>query len=231
MDINWVGPILGAIVGAVLLQLFNWLKSKRGDKVAIVLKSQTNEISVSERVRSSLEIRYKERTINQLVIHSLQISNEGDNDLKDISIKVQYAYLAQASTELFAIPELVDPLDRAEILHVEQNSFVIHRPFFNRIKAHKADKLELAIISNAKLSFSVSGGGQGWTAEYRDLANQKKPSILSYIYDFASGTAAILFISIVLMDIFNIVPNLYVTILGSLIVAVIIVIKVPGRRR
>lgn len=175
---NWIGPILGALIGVILTQIFNWLKARKGDAVLVRRIAQTNELEVSVEFRKDLEIKYKGVPTSQLVVNTFLVQNQGENNLDNLKFSLTFDAAAEG---FFVIPKVIDPLGITKITSdpkTNPQQIDFERPFLNKAIAHKQERIEIALISDVLLDVNAIGGGRGWSVVYQD-DTKKKDSIIA----------------------------------------------------
>jgi hypothetical protein len=181
MSTSWIGPVLGAVAGVILAQLFAWYKTRKGDKLVVRRTSQTNEINVSPSIQKDLEIKYKGVIASQLVVNTFEVFNDGESNLQDIEFSLGFDSVGAEA--FFVTPEVSDYAGQTKVVSNAKDSparVVIKRTYLNKLVAHKKEKILVSLISNALLKVEVSGGGPGWSVVYEDAVTKNRTSYFRY---------------------------------------------------
>jgi hypothetical protein len=183
-----LSAVIAVILTAAIAAFLRWRSARRGNQIEINRIYQSNEISISEEIQQRLKIQYKGQRIEQLFVNRLQITNIGEEDIKDINIKIGI-YLRDIQDALeddyFIEVEHKDSLGKTKLVYEDfpdpnqPGIFVnIIRPFLNHQKAHSEEVVELSVFSSTELNFEVGGGGLGWSTVYHDSTTTRDPSFI-----------------------------------------------------
>jgi hypothetical protein len=178
MSEGLANQIIGGIVGAVaagLIALIAYLyKSRQGNRIIVKRVSETPQIEISRRVKRKLEITYDGSPVDNLVLNTLVIYNNGNEIIKPVEFKLG---VTSSNGEIAYLEiEETDPLGQLGQMKVIKDgySFTIKRLYLNPKKKFKEEEIKLAVFSNTRLNFSVEGGGEGWYTKYADLPEIRK---------------------------------------------------------
>ena len=169
--IDWVGP---AIVGVIITAVVLFFRNRRGNRVVVSRVLQSPQVRVSERLRSSLDIRYKGRPVENLVLNRLRVANKGRTIIESLEIELGFSPV-EGNLEYWEV-EVLDPLNKMTVQRKEK-SFTLKRDFLNPKRAYKEEEIQLDVFSNAELVYSIVGGGKGWSSNFEDKSRSEKDTI------------------------------------------------------
>jgi hypothetical protein len=170
MSEGLANQIIGGIVGAVatgLIALIAYIyKSRQGKRIIVKRVSETPQIKISEEVRKNLKITYNDQPVDNLVLNTLVVYNNGNEIIEPVEMALK-AYPPDAPFKFLEV-EVDDPLGKTKIDMIGPG-LTISRPYLNPKKKFKEEEIKLALFSNANLDISVEGGGRGWHSQYEEM--------------------------------------------------------------
>ncbi len=190
--------LIGVVAGGILTWISVYLKTRQGNRVIVYRISESPQINISNKVRINLEVKYKDLPVDNLVLNTLRIENQGTEIISPMAIEVNAQSIGDEIKFLEIQAE--DPLDKT-LIKQDGNKFSITRDFLNPKRAYKEEIVELAIFSNTKLSFSIKGGGKGWYGKFVEkeaYALEKTMIVPSMVFFFSllgSGLLLLVFIA------------------------------------
>jgi hypothetical protein len=167
-----MNEIIAAIVGAVITGIIAFIayiyKSRQGNRIIVKRISETPQIDVSRRVKRNLAITYNNQPVDNLVLNTLVVHNNGNEIIKPVEFKLEVT-TPKGEIDYLEVEE-DDPLGQLGQMKIikDRSSLTIKRPYLNPKKKFKEEEIKLAVFSNTRLDFSVEGGGEGWYAKFED---------------------------------------------------------------
>jgi hypothetical protein len=193
-----IAAIVGAVVTGIIALIAYLYRSRQGNRIIVKRISETPQIDVSRRVKRKLEITYDGRPVENLVLNTLVIYNNGNEIIEPIEIGVGITLPDQTSSYLEV--EIDDPLGETEI-DMNRVGFTVSRPYLNPKKKFKEEEIKIAVFTSISLDFFVEGGGKGWYAEYKDEKGKAGGVRGTWLYLFT--TIFVIILSVVGMAILS----------------------------
>jgi hypothetical protein len=232
----------GGIAGTLLVA---WLVARRSNRLVLSHWSEAPQITIGGRVRGRLAVSFDRMPVDQLVLNLLDITNTGHTVINDAKLILHIDRKdgpASPDSPLVVDIQHTDPLNKTELeiirddvpeihlgeIAIDRFSVHIRRPFINPLRAYPEEVIELAILSNRELAFSVEGGGADWYTKYKKWGRLDGSRVFSYAF-FVMGATLIINGSIGLimtwlhLDIFGILfswGNFITLVVSSVIVAI-----------
>lgn len=210
--INLIGPVILKIV-------FQWIKNCSGDYIIVERVLQSSQITISNKVKGDLSIKYKNKEVTELVLNDLMIKNIGNKTIKGGKFIINVLSRPSIKDELFfeIIPQNIDNLNLKFTVSENKEDIEVDFDHLNSIKKQKESKYQLAILSNFQLGFSVKGDGNDWGVKFKDsylMAIRRETIILALI--------PVIFISVTLITNIFLFPIL--TGLGKVFISLFLVL-------
>ena len=181
---NYITFIVGIIIGIIAWLLKTRFERKKPSLIRVEKLSQESLVDIAPKIRGKLSIIYQDQPITELHHTVLQISNIGEDPLKDVKIRFVISGLEdQDFLEISAdrLPQDVT-FSGMNTGNGKQRPFEITLGFINP-KQDYGEAFQVEIYSPKLIHFeNVSGRGFGWNVKYYDkLAYQE--TIMNFLTD------------------------------------------------
>lgn len=204
-----------ALAGGVATWIGKEWASRRGNRVMVTRVSETPQIRIGRQIgKGDLSIRYNNEDVDNLVVNILRIENNSSHTISPVIIQITAQPTYSSGCKFIKIISIRDPLEKT-IISQRDNLLIFEREFLNSAKAYKEEFIEVSIVSDNSITFSVKGGGKAWAIKYQDnedISYIRRHSLISF------GIFSLLSISgIVLINFINLpIDNLAISsILGA----------------
>ena len=160
-----LGALITALVAYGLGLLTIYFSNRRGNWIILYRLTESPLIEISESVRKSLDIRYKNQPVEDIVIYQFEIYNKSNGIIRDINISIR---VSTPEEEIQLLEVQHKDKDGMTISGIRNNTIELTRLYLNPIKKYKDEYIELVVFANTELEFSVEGGGVDWGVKLRE---------------------------------------------------------------
>lgn len=158
--------LITIIAGVIGFFASRWFSRKKPRIVSVEKRMDFPVIDVAGWMRGVLEVKYKGRELQSLLVSRIIVQNESDETIADVRLTMKCD--TSAILDVFENDKITDRKERSTIALGDQG-IELRTPYLNSYKLY-SDEVRLIVYSTKPVGIGgVDGGGPGWKVEYRPL--------------------------------------------------------------